>query len=110
MIMAERGVESAPSPIGERLSKVLRILHSYRINLDLVEIIVLLAIALVVLGPERLPDVIRTAGKVMRELRAASNTVMRELTDVLEEQPPSIRPARPALPETTKSTEPTEKT
>jgi Tat protein translocase TatB subunit len=78
--------------------------------LDLVEIIVLLAIALVVLGPERLPDVMRTVGKVMRELRTASNTVMRELTDVLEEQPPSIRPARPALPETTKSTEPTEKT
>ena len=79
--------------------------------LDLVEIIVLLAIALVVLGPERLPDVLRTAGKVMRELRAASNTVMRELTDVLEEQPPpSIRPARPALPEPTKSAEPTEKT
>ena len=78
--------------------------------MDLVEIIVLLAIALVVLGPERLPDVLRTAGKVMRELRAASNTVMRELTDVLEEQPPSIRPARPALPETAKTTEPTEKT
>jgi Tat protein translocase TatB subunit len=81
-----------------------------RSSLDLVEIIVLLAIALVVLGPERLPDVLRTAGKLMRELRAASNTVMRELTDVLEEQPPSIRPARPALPEPTKTTEPTEKT
>jgi len=54
---------------------------------DLFEIAIVLAIALVVLGPERLPEVLRTVGKILRELRAASNTVMRELSDVLEEQP-----------------------
>jgi Tat protein translocase TatB subunit len=54
---------------------------------DLFEIVIVLAIALIVLGPERLPEVLRTVGKILRELRAASNTVMRELSDVLEEQP-----------------------
>ncbi|MGH7782207.1 MAG: Sec-independent protein translocase subunit TatA/TatB [Candidatus Binataceae bacterium] len=61
--------------------------------MDLFEIVIVLAIALVVLGPERLPEVLRTVGKILRELRAASNTVMRELTDVLEDQSPRADPA-----------------
>ncbi len=63
--------------------------------MDLFEIVIVLAIALVVLGPERLPEVLRTVGKILRELRAASNTVMRELSDVLEEQPNRADPAAP---------------
>ena len=55
--------------------------------MDLFEIVIVLAIALIVLGPERLPEVLRTFGKILRELRAASNTVMRELSEVLEEEP-----------------------
>lgn len=51
------------------------------------EIILILAVALIVLGPERLPEVMRTAGKIMRELRLASNTVLREMSDVLEDDP-----------------------
>jgi sec-independent protein translocase protein TatB len=62
---------------------------------DLFEIVIVLAIALIVLGPERLPEVLRTVGKILRELRAASNTVMRELSDVLEEQPARANPAAP---------------
>jgi Sec-independent protein translocase protein TatA len=45
--------------------------------------------------PERLPEVMRTAGKVLRELRLASNTVMRELTSALDDPynpPPAMRP------------------
>ena len=34
----------------------------------------------------------RTVGKILRELRLASNTVLHELTDVLEE-PPAKTPA-----------------
>jgi sec-independent protein translocase protein TatA len=67
-------------------------------GLDLFEIILILAVALVVLGPERLPEVLRTAGKVMRELRAASNTVMRELSEALDEDPSRTAATRPALP------------
>jgi Sec-independent protein translocase protein TatA len=69
--------------------------------LDLFEIAIILAIALIVVGPERLPEVMRTVGKILRELRLASNTVLHELTDVLDEPaanlPPASKPAPPAL-------------
>jgi Sec-independent protein translocase protein TatA len=57
---------------------------------DLFEIALILAIALIVVGPERLPEVMRTVGKILRELRLASNTVLHELTDVLDEPPANI--------------------
>jgi len=66
--------------------------------LDLFEIVLILAIALIVIGPERLPEVLRVVGKVLRELRLASNTVMRELTEALDENPPRPPVPRPAAP------------
>jgi Tat protein translocase TatB subunit len=54
--------------------------------LNPLEILLILAVALVVLGPERMPEVIRAAARIMRELRAASNSVMRELSDALEDE------------------------
>ncbi len=64
--------------------------------MSIFEIILILAVALVVIGPERMPEVLRAAGKVLRELRAASNSVMRELEDALQEEPERIR--RPETP------------
>lgn len=64
--------------------------------MNLFEIILILAVALVVLGPEKLPEVMRMAGKVLRELRLASNTVLHELTDALDEEPNKNRPPSPA--------------
>jgi Tat protein translocase TatB subunit len=58
------------------------------------EILLILAVALLVLGPERMPEVIRAGAKLMRELRAASNTVMRELSEAMEDEKPN-RPATP---------------
>ncbi len=59
------------------------------------EILLLLAIALIVIPPDDLPQVLRTAGKVMRELRLASNTVMRELSSAIgDEQPYNLLPPR----------------
>ena len=55
--------------------------------MDLFEIVIILAIALIVIGPERLPEVLRTTGKILRELRLASNTVLHELTDAMDESP-----------------------
>lgn len=55
--------------------------------MDLFEIIIILVVALIVIGPERLPEVMRTVAKVLRELRAASNSVMRELSDAVDEMP-----------------------
>ncbi len=59
--------------------------------MSIIEIIIVLAVALVVIGPERMPEVLRAAGKVLRELRAASNSVMRELEDALQEEPERVR-------------------
>ncbi len=60
------------------------------------EIIVILVIALIVIPPEKLPDVMRGAGKAMRELRLASNLVMHELTSVGDLQtPPREAPPQP---------------
>jgi sec-independent protein translocase protein TatB len=73
------------------------------------EILVLLVIALIVLGPERMPEVLKAAGKILRELRSASNTVMRELTEGFEDESTTMRPARRVETESTKATEPTEK-
>jgi len=71
--------------------------------LNPLEIILILAVALIVIGPERMPEVLRVAGKLLRELRLASNTVLHELTDVLEEPP-----AKTSAPATEKSAPPAE--
>jgi Tat protein translocase TatB subunit len=64
--------------------------------LNLFEILLIFIVALVVLGPERLPEVIKLFAKVLRELRSASNEVMRELTEALDEPPPvKPKPAEP---------------
>jgi Tat protein translocase TatB subunit len=60
-------------------------------SLGIFEIIIVLAVALVVIGPERMPEVLRAAGKVLRELRSASNSMMRELEDALQEEPERAR-------------------
>jgi sec-independent protein translocase protein TatA len=69
---------------------------------DLFEIALILAIALIVVGPERLPEVMRTVGKILRELRLASNTVLHELTDVLDEPPANISQPPKSSPEAVK--------
>ena len=45
-------------------------------------------VALIVIPPDNLPDVMRATGKVLRELRLASNMVMREIGGALDQQPP----------------------
>jgi Sec-independent protein translocase protein TatA len=59
------------------------------------ELIVVLVVALIIIPPERLPEVMRTVGKILRELRLASNTVVRELSEVAD--PLSIRQPPPAI-------------
>jgi len=67
-------------------------------SLGIVEIVVLLIVALVVIPPENLPEVARAAGKILRELRLASNTVLRELSGAIDEpsqaftEPPPVNP------------------
>ena len=54
-------------------------------SLGLSEILIILVVALLVVGPERLPKLARTLGSAMRQLRAT----MREVTDSLETDVPS---------------------
>ena len=48
------------------------------------ELLVIMLIALIVLGPQRLPDAARQVGKVMSEVRRVSSGFQRELKDALD--------------------------
>src|SRR4029077_1574557 len=65
------------------------------------ELIVILVVALVVLGPKRLPEVARTLGKAMAEFRRQTADVMEEfqVQALLDDEP--RRKATPATPPTT---------
>ena len=67
--------------------------------MNIFEIVLLLALALIVVGPERLPEVLQMVGKLLRELRLASNTVMRELTEVADEPRATLREFDPFKPD-----------
>jgi Sec-independent protein translocase protein TatA len=53
--------------------------------LSILEIFLVLVVALVVIPPDRLPEVMRVVGRVLRELRLASNTIVRELSGAIED-------------------------
>jgi Sec-independent protein translocase protein TatA len=55
--------------------------------LSIVEILLFLVVALIVIPPDRLPEMMQALGKILRELRLASNTVVRELTGAVEDPP-----------------------
>jgi sec-independent protein translocase protein TatB len=56
------------------------------------EFLVIALIALIVLGPQRLPDAARQLGKVMGELRRVSNGFQAELKGALDEADPQGPP------------------
>ena len=68
------------------------------------EILVVLIVALIVLGPKRLPEAGRQLGKALAEIRHWSSSVQNEIRDVLEAddepQPPpaAIAPPAPSTP------------
>jgi len=54
------------------------------------EMMVILVVALLVLGPQRLPEVARSVGKGMRELKDSLSGVNDDdYADELEEEPPT---------------------
>jgi Tat protein translocase TatB subunit len=79
------------------------------------ELLVILVVALIVLGPERLPEVARTLGKGLAELRRATSGLTDEIQNakiLLEEEahkaarkppvlPPSAAPPPAAVPQAT---------
>lgn len=54
-------------------------------NLSGSEIVFLLLAGLVVLGPERLPGVIRTVGRIYGDIRRAAKGLEKELTETFKE-------------------------
>ena len=60
------------------------------------ELIVILVVALVVLGPKRLPEVARTLGKAMAEFRRQTSEIVEEFqTQALRDEEPERPAARP---------------
>jgi sec-independent protein translocase protein TatB len=55
------------------------------------ELIVILIIALIVLGPDKLPDAVRRAGRLYGELRRMSSGFQSELRDALDEPMREVR-------------------
>ena len=62
------------------------------------ELILIMVVALLVLGPKKLPDMARSLGKGMAEFRRASNEFTRSLTASIDEPPvpPPAPAAKPA--------------
>jgi sec-independent protein translocase protein TatA len=59
------------------------------------ELLVILVVALLVLGPKRLPEIARSLGRGMAEFRRASNEFTRTLTASIDEPPPAPAPPKP---------------
>jgi Tat protein translocase TatB subunit len=54
-------------------------------GIGMTELLVILVIGLLVLGPKRLPDVARSLGRGLAEFRRASTDMRKEFLDVAEE-------------------------
>jgi len=71
------------------------------------EILVVLVVALVVLGPARLPEAARSVGKAMGELRRVTAGLQSEVRDAVAETPPAP-PVYPTTPVDYVDVQPTE--
>ena len=60
------------------------------------ELVVILVVALIVLGPKRLPEVARQIGKAVAEFRRQSNEVMEEFQTQLDDDERTARANKPA--------------
>ena len=56
------------------------------------ELLLVLALALVVFGPDKLPDLARQIGRVVGELRRVSSDVTREVQRSIQDEQPSSGP------------------
>jgi TatA/E family protein of Tat protein translocase len=64
-------------------------------GIGMTELLVILAIGLLVIGPKKLPELARSLGKGLAEFRRASTEMRRDFLDVAEEasiDPPATSP------------------
>lgn len=58
----------------------------YMFNLGFSEMLLIFIIALVVFGPDRLPEIGKTLGQAIREFRKASTDLQKEIIEVSGQQ------------------------
>jgi sec-independent protein translocase protein TatB len=68
------------------------------------ELIVIMLLALIVLGPQRLPEAARQIGKFMGDLRRMSSGFQRELKSAMEEPVNAFKPILEDVPATPSAT------
>ena len=78
------------------------------LNVGTPELLVILAVALIVLGPDKLPEAARKLGQVVGEFRRISAGFQAEVRDALQEplNLPPQEPEQPEAPATPPSPEP----
>jgi sec-independent protein translocase protein TatA len=80
-------------------------------NLGAPEILLILVVALLVFGPQKLPEIGRQVGGAMRELRRMQDSVKSELQTAMQEDAPVYdKPVSPPRPEITAGSEVTAST
>ena len=62
------------------------------LNLGTGELLVVFLVALIVLGPSRLPEAARQAGRALAELRRLSTGFQQEMRDAMREPVPTLPP------------------
>jgi Tat protein translocase TatB subunit len=67
------------------------------------ELVVILLLALILLGPKRLPDAARAVGKGMREFRRATEDLKGTLEQELGDLQDPLRPTQPPRPAVSES-------
>ncbi len=69
------------------------------------EIAVILVVALLVLGPEKLPDAAKTLGKALRDFRNAGDSIKREMLGEIDNhshpRPVALQPPANSVAQTT---------
>jgi len=68
-------------------------------NIGPAEILVILVVALLVFGPDKLPDIGKQVGRAVREFRKVQATLRDEVRDVLEPRPTPAAAAAPHPPQ-----------
>jgi sec-independent protein translocase protein TatA len=68
------------------------------LNIGPMELIIILVLALIVFGPQRLPEIGRTVGKSLREVRKASSDLRQEFEADLDDEDMWSGPEPPRVP------------
>jgi TatA/E family protein of Tat protein translocase len=68
-------------------------------NIGPLELIAIFVVALLVFGPEKLPEIGRQVGRAIREFRQIQSSLQSQLSDVMDAPPdPVVPPPAPVVP------------